>query len=397
VTVNDIPVVFGVSWGLRKGQWKAIIGNRIGHCEFESGILPRGAAPAAALALSAIRPEHQSDVCLVALASDAGDSFMTVVIADGAPTVFSEEIFDDVKKWKLAFEDAEKNTSIDRVYLPEDDDPLANVTPKPDHRRIIRYRSRELAVPSGIGAVRRSGYTFRLAAGMTAVLIVSVTLAVFWYNSRLADKKAEAVAKSQEYRTEVTRLDVEPILDHCIESLAEFWPMAPEWTLASEGCVVDPSQPPRGLSVIESQSAYAYRLYRLAGGWNEYLAGRAAERVTSEFAGSVKREVSRVVLYVEVVRRERLVNENTRPDLEIGTILDRLFVGKIRTGSGHGRTGGIQATTGLELRAVLDRIKGADLETVHVSRSVESAETELVVRPVRLRVENIRIGARNDD
>ncbi|MCY3875601.1 MAG: hypothetical protein OXF88_15080, partial [Rhodobacteraceae bacterium] len=93
-TVNEVPVVFGVTWGLRKGRWRAVIHGRVGYCDFEDGRRSRGAIPAAALAVAAVNPDHEYEPCLVALSNDAHDRFMTVVVADGSPTVFTEEVYE---------------------------------------------------------------------------------------------------------------------------------------------------------------------------------------------------------------------------------------------------------------------------------------------------------------
>ena len=76
-------VVFGVTWGLRKGRWRAVTHGRTGYCNFEDGRRPRGAIPAAALAVAAVHPDHEYEPCLVALPNDEQDRFMTVVVTDG--------------------------------------------------------------------------------------------------------------------------------------------------------------------------------------------------------------------------------------------------------------------------------------------------------------------------
>ncbi|MDE2912720.1 MAG: hypothetical protein OXL68_07330 [Paracoccaceae bacterium] len=359
--------------------------------------------------MAVIRPEHESDVSLVALANDADDRFLTVVIADGAPSVFSEETTADPLTWHRTVEDAIRNVSINRVYLPETFGPAKSpgdpaavpVAREPvadAEGKVVRYSTGDLVVPAGVRRIRMGNTVRRSWTGAVAIVLLGAGLAGWWLDAWLREKDREredAATRARATRVEISRLDVEPIIDHCIRSLGEFWPMAPEWTLAEEGCVVDPETPPRELPEVGARTAYAYRLYELVGDWNDFLAGHAAEQVTGDFPGRVYRERSRMVLFQETRRHQRIVDATERQVSEPAAVLNRLFVGKIRirgrdaSGSSDGV---IDARTPVELRTVLERIKNAEFETVHVRRRLAATQTGFQVRPARLRTETIRVG-----
>ena len=135
--------------------------------------------------------------------------------------------------------------------------------------------------------------------------------------------------------------------------------------------------------------AFAYRLYRLARHWNEYLSGRAADSVTALFAGEVVAEPSRRVLYVPAERSHRLVSPDYSPALEVEAALDQLLVGVVAA-SGSVSDGSVNASTALDLRAALSRLQHVDLEPVYVRRGLADSKTEFRIRPVQLRTEKIR-------
>ncbi|MCY3877525.1 MAG: hypothetical protein OXF88_24945 [Rhodobacteraceae bacterium] len=388
-TVNGVSVVFGVTWGLRKGRWRAVVRGRTGFCDFEDGRRPRGAVPAAAFAVSAVHPDHEYEPCLVALSNDEQDRFMTVVVTDGSPTVFTEEIYDGavaVRKWVQAIEAALENASLARVYLPEGQDELAALAT--DSEKAVLFDVAGLETPSGVHPFRRSGrWRWVLAAG-GGLGITGGILTFAWYVF-LAPLQGQGEQAAVTYRTETSRLDVEPLLGHCISELAEFWPMAPEWDLVEEGCVLDPNQRPQGLPLISGDGAYAYRLYHLARHWNEYLSGRAADSVTALFAGEVVAEPSRRVLYVPVRRTHRLVSPDYTPVLEVEAVLDQLLVGVVAA-SGSVSDGSVNASTALDLLAALSRLQHVDLEPVYVRRGLAESDTEFRIRPVQLLTEKIR-------
>lgn len=386
---GGIQAVVGITWGLRRGSWRSVIRNRIGHCEFDAGSPSKGTVPAAALATSVVRPEHASDVCFVALVNDEGDRFLTVVIADGAPTVFSEEAYDDRSKWNLTIDEAIQNSSINRIYLQEDCD-LQQGGIEKSNGNICWFASAELSVPPGIRPVyKRNRFKFVLAGVVIATVVCGGTT-IGWFvqdQDMRAQKMAEA-ALIDERITETSRLDTFPIIDHCVETLGEFWPMAPEWTLVEEGCVVNPDRLPRSVPKIQTHNAFSFRRYRLVGRWNEFLAGHAAARVTREFSGSIHRDTSSIVLYREIVPSRLSVERGFQPEVDVVSVLDRLFVGNIKIEDGAGsRRDIVEASTTLELLAVLNRMKTDMTETVSVTRRLDSGLSKMRVRPVRLRTE----------
>ena len=388
-TIYDVPVVFGVAWGLRKGRWRAVIQGRAGYCDFKDGRRPRGAIPAAALAVAAVRPDHEYEPCLVALSNDERDRFMTVVVTDGSPTVFTEEVYDGAeafRKWVLGIKAALENSSLARVYLPEGQDDIAALANDSD--KVVLFDAAELDAPSGVHPVRRSGRWRWILAGSVGLGMTGGALTFAWL-AFLQPSESQDDQASTQYRTEISRLDVQPLLQHCISELAEFWPMAPEWDLVEEGCVLDPNQRPQGVPVISGDRAYAYRLYRLARHWNEYLGGRAADSVTAVFAGEVVAEPSRRVLYVPVERTHRLVSPDYIPALEVEAALDQLLVGVVAA-SDSVSDGSVNASTALDLRAALSRLQHVDLEPVYVRRGLTDSKTALRIRPVKLHTEKIR-------
>ena len=106
-----------------------------------------------------------------------------------------------------------------------------------------------LQTPSGVYPVRRSGrWRWVFAAGV-GLGIVGGILTLAWFVF-LAPLQGQDEPGAERYRIEPSLLDVQPLLQHCISELAEFWPMAPEWDLVEEGCVLDPNQRPQGLPLI---------------------------------------------------------------------------------------------------------------------------------------------------
>ena len=176
-----------------------------------------------------------------------------------------------------------------------------------------------------------------------------------------------------------------------VDALSDFGPMAPEWVLQDEGCVLDPQMPPRGLPSVLSQGAYAFRTYKLPGSWNEYLSGRAADSVTARFAGAVLSEPARRVLYMPVDRARALVATSYSPPADVEDLLDPLFAGMVTVQSGRLPGGVVAGTTTLDLRAVLERFREVDLEPVHVHRGLAATKTEFQIRPVQLQTETIRV------
>ncbi|MCY3876328.1 MAG: hypothetical protein OXF88_18820, partial [Rhodobacteraceae bacterium] len=315
--------------------------------------------------------------------------FRAVVVADGSPTVFTEEVYegdDAARKWMLAIEEELKNTSLARVYLPEGRDNLAALAN--DFDKVVLFDVAGLETPTGVHPVRRSGRWRWVLAASAGLGMTGGALTFFWLVF-LPPLQSQDEQDPKQYRTEISRLDVQLLLQHCILELAEFWPMAPEWDLVEEGCVLDPNQRPQGLPVISGDGAYAYRLYHLARHWNEYLSSRAADSVTALFAGEVVAEPSRRVLYVPVERTHRLVSPDYAPALEVVAALDQLLVGVVAA-SGSVSDGSVNASTALDLRASLSRLQHVDLEPVYVRRGLTDSNTAFRIRPVKLHMEEIR-------
>ena len=239
-TVNGVLVVFGVTWGLRKGRWRAVIQGRAGYCDFEDGRRPRGAVPAAALAVAAVHPDHEYEPCLVALSNDERGPLHDRGRHGRRPRRFSPKRFTTAPRppgngcW--AIEAALENASLSRVCLPEGQGELAALATDSD--KVVLFDVAGLQMPSGVHPVRRSGrWRWVLAAGgglgMTGGIL---TFAWLFFLHPLQGQDEQGAEK---YRIETSRLDVEPLLQHCISELAEFWPMAPEWDLVEEGaCLI---------------------------------------------------------------------------------------------------------------------------------------------------------------
>ncbi len=315
------------------------------------------------------------------------------MIADGAPTVFSEEVYDDRSKWILAIDEAIQNTSINRIYLPQDGEDLRDSSENPKGN-IYWYSAAELSVPQGIQPVYRRNRLKYVVASAALLVVVGFGASVSWLiqEQDLRARKAAEVSRTKDLITEVSRLDISPIIDHCIETLGEFWPMAPEWTLVEEGCVVNPDRPPHGLPDIQTPNAFSFRLYRLVGRWNEFLAGHAAERVTREFSGSIHRDASSIVLYREVVTSRQIVERGFQPETDVAAALERLFVGKVKIEKGTtSRRDMVEASTALELLAVLSRLKTGTVETASISRRLDGGISKMRVHPIRIQTE--RTGA----
>ena len=165
--------------------------------------------------------------------------------------------------------------------------------------------------------------------------------------------------------------------------------MAPEWVLVDEVCVFGPNQRSRGLKIISGDGAYAYRLYRLARHWNEYLSGRAADSVSALFAGEVVADSSQSVLYVPVERNHHDVSPDYTPAFKAKAALDQLLVG-VAAASGSVSDGSVNASTALDLRATLGRLQHVDLKPVYVRRGLTDSNTALRIRPAQLHQEKIR-------
>ena len=314
---------------------------------------------------------------------------MTVVVTDGAPVVFTEEVYDGAeasRKWALAIGEALENSSLVRIYLPEGQGDVA--AHAAESAKVVLFDAAGLEPPSGVQPVRRSGRWRWMLAAAVGLGITGGILAFAWFVF-LQPSQGQDEQGEEKFRIEVSRLDVQPLLQHCITELAEFWPMAPEWDLVEEGCVLDPHQRPRELALIYGDGAYAYRLYRLARHWNEYMGGRAADSVTALFAGEVVAEPGRRVLYVPVERTHRHVSPDYIPALEVEAALDQLLVGVVAA-SGSVSDGSVNASTALDLRAALGRLQHVDLEPVYVRRGLADSNTEFRIRPVQLHKETIR-------
>ncbi len=80
---------------------------------------------------------------------------MTVVVTDGVPTVFTDEVYDGAeasRKWVEAIEAALENASLSRVYLPEGQGELAALAT--DSEKVVLFDVAELEMPSGVQPVR---------------------------------------------------------------------------------------------------------------------------------------------------------------------------------------------------------------------------------------------------
>ncbi len=355
-----------------------------------SGAPPRGTIPAAAWAVEAVDPAHARGASLVAVVSDDRNCFLTVVVTDGAPAVFSEEVYDTPERWLLSIEEALGNSSLIRVHVPEGEEVCAGLV-QAGNSKLAVYDAAVLTVAGTVRPVRRSGRgrVLMLAGAVFLVLGGLAGAGGYLYLSR---DSGEAEADDESYVTEVRRLDVAPLLAHCVDALSAFWPMAPEWVLQDEGCVLVPQVPPRGLPSGLSQGAYAFRTYALPSSWNEYLSGRAADSVTARFDGVVLSEPARRVLYMPVDRAHAQVATSYAPPADVEDLLDPLFAGMVTVQSGRLPGGLVAGTTTLDLRAVLERFQEVDLEPVHVRRGLNATKTEFQIRPVQLQTETIRVG-----
>ena len=386
-TFHGGPAVFGVGWGKAGGRWRTNLHGCSGTVDLERAP-PRRTIPAAAWAVEAVEPDHAKDACFVALVNDERTCFLTVVIKDGAPAVFSEKVYDAPERWLLAIEENFENVSVSRVYVPEEE--VCADLIRDGNDKLVVFDTAVLAVAGSVRPVRRSGLgRMLLLAGVVFLALGGLAGAGWYFYVSWAASEAEEDPES--YITEVRRLDVAPLLAHCVEALSAFWPMAPEWVLQDEGCVLDPQTPPRGLPSGMVAGAYAYRLYQLPSHWNEYLAGQAADSVTARFSGAVLSEPARRVLYMPVDRAWAQVETDYIPPADVEDLLDPLFAGMVAVRSGRHRDGVVAATTTLDLRAVLERFQGVDLEPVHIRRGPASTKTEFRIRPVQLHTETIRV------
>lgn len=327
---------------------------------------------------------------MVGLVNDDRTCFLTVVVADEAPVIFSEKVHDTPERWLLAIEEGFDNDSISRVYVPDGEGACADLV-RDGNPKLVVYDASVLTVASSVRPVRRSGRGRVLLLAGVVLLALGGMAGAGWY-FYVSWNEAEAETDDDSYVTEVHRLDVAPLLTHCVEALSAFWPMAPEWVLQDEGCVLDPQVPPRGLPSGMTAGAYAFRTYVLPGHWNEYLAGRAADSVTARFSGDVLSEPARRVLYVPVDRARAQVATSFAPPADVEDLLDPLFAGMVTVRSGRLPGGAVAGATTLDLRAVLERFRDVDLEPVHVRRGLDAARTEFQIRPVQLQTETIRVG-----
>ncbi len=394
-TVHGGPAAFGVTWGRASGAWRASLHGTAGSLDIERAP-PRGTIPAAAWAVEAVEPGHARDACMVGLVNDDRTRFLTVVIADGAPVIFSEKVHDTPGQWLLAIEEGFDNDSVNRVYVPDGEEACAGLV-SDGNPKLVVYDASVLTVAGSVRPVRRSGRGRVLLLAGVVFLALGGLAGAGWY-IHVSWNTREAEADPQSHITEVSRLDVAPLLAHCVEALSAFWPMAPEWVLQDEGCVLDPQMPPRGLPPGMTAGAYAFRTYVLPGHWNEYLAGRAADSVTARFAGDVLSEPARRVLYVPIERARAQVATNYAPPSAVEDLLDPLFAGMVTIQGGQLPGGVAAATTTLDLRAVLERFQEVDLEPVHIRRGLAATKTEFRIRPVQLFTETIRVprAARSD-
>ncbi len=387
-TVNGGPAAFGVAWGRDSGGWRAYLHGCAGSADLEQAP-PRGTIPAAAWAVEAIEPAHARDACLVAMADDDRTCFLTVVIANGAPAIFSEKLHDTFGKWLREIGEELENVSVGRVYVPEGEEACTALA-REGNPKLVVYDASVLTVAGSVRPIRRSGrLRTLLMAGVVFLALGGLAGAGLYLQVSL--NRGGADADPESYVTEIRRLDVAPLLAHCVEALSGFWPMAPEWVLQDEGCVLDPQAPPRGLPSGLSTGSYAFRTYTLPGHWNEYLAGRAADSVTARFAGHVLSEPARRVLYMPVDRTRVLVAASYAPPAGVEGLLDLLFAGMVTVRSGKLSGGAVTATTTLDLRAVLERFRDVDLEPVHIRRGMNATKTEFRIRPVQLHTERIRV------
>lgn len=149
-----------------------------------------------------------------------------MVVTDGAPTVFTEEVYDGAeasRKWAQAIEVTLENASLARVHLPEGKGELAALATDSD--KSVLFGVEGLETPSGVHPGRRSGrWCWVLVAGGRFVIAGGV-LAFAWLVF-LAPLQGQDEQGAEKYRIETSRLDVRPLLEHCISELAEFWPMA---------------------------------------------------------------------------------------------------------------------------------------------------------------------------
>ena len=213
-TLAGKVIATGIKWGSREGAWLAEMPGRVGTASFEGGHPPRGTIPAAALAASVIRPEHEFDPCLVALVCDDGENWLTVVMTDRAPSLLSEHEYSDAGSWKLAIKKALANASISRVYVPEN----SEVTVEDDNDKIVLFSQAELVAGAGIRPLRRRGRWRRLLAIGAAVAVTGSVLSLWVL---FASNSNPPETATQTTPTEVTRLDVAALLRHCADALAQ--------------------------------------------------------------------------------------------------------------------------------------------------------------------------------
>ena len=106
---------------------------------------------------------------------------MTVVVTDGSPTVFTEEVYDGAeasRKWLQVIEAALENASLARVYVPEGQGELAALAADSD--KVVLFDVAGFEMPSGAQPVRRSGrWRWMLAAGV-GLGITGGALAFAW-------------------------------------------------------------------------------------------------------------------------------------------------------------------------------------------------------------------------
>ena len=91
----------------------------------------------------------------------------TVVVTDGAPTVFTEDVYDGAeasRKWAQAIEVTLENASLARVHLPEGKGELAAVAT--DSEKVVLFDVEGPETPSSVNPVRRSGRLRRVLAAV---------------------------------------------------------------------------------------------------------------------------------------------------------------------------------------------------------------------------------------